>query len=73
MGFFTQDNGSLTPSGTQRSDYLGRPIAGTSLDAFLAGASSSPGTYIDQETGRPFTSERAMREFQWKRAHGQAW
>lgn len=70
---FTQDNGSLTPSGTQQTDYLGRPVAGTSLDAFLAGASSSPGTYIDRETGKPFTSELAMREFQWKRAHGQAW
>lgn len=69
---FTQDNGSIIPSGTQRTDCFGRPVVGTSLDAFLAGASSSPGTYIDRETGKAFTSERAMREFQWKRAHGQA-
>jgi hypothetical protein len=73
MGFFTQENSSLKPAGTQHTDYLGRQVTGTSLDAFLSGASRSPGSYTDPETGRPFTSEYAMREFQWKRAHGQAW
>ncbi len=72
MGLFTQHNDDLIPAGTQRSDQYGRTVVGGPLEAFLSGASSTPGTYIDRETGKSFTSERAMREYQWKHARGLA-
>lgn len=66
-------NSELKPMGSQFTDQYGRPVAGTSYDAYMAGASASPQQITDRETGKVFTSEHAYRDFLWKRAHGQAW
>lgn len=65
-------NSELKPMGSQFTDRLGRPVAGTSYDAFMAGASTFTQQITDRETGKVFTSEFAHRDFLWKRAHGQA-
>ncbi len=49
-------------------DENGRPFL-SEKEAYLSGASTSPGVYNDPETGKTYTTERALKEAQYKRMH----
>lgn len=53
----------LTYTGKDGKQYF------TKKEAELAGTSTSSGVYIDRQTGKAYTTERALKEAEYNRAH----
>lgn len=58
----------MNPWGTTYNDDAGRPHM-SEREAHLANFSDAHGQFTDHETGKVYTSERAMEAERWDRHH----